>query len=478
MSINQNKEFKPLIVAFCCNWCSYAGADLAGTSRLQYPAEVKIIKVPCSCRVNPLFVLRAFQRGADGVIICGCHPGDCHYSTGNYYTRRRITLLYSMLDFIGIERGRTRLEWVSAAEGAKFAKTMNSFVEEVHSLGVNTRLSDFRVKDTNFGEFEKLVEEYSHELEADINTEIHETTQSGQILEKMKVRAKELMESGEVSRILGWNKGDFEENPEPAFFNTPQELDNLVYNKFCSANLSRYMIETSKWDGKTLVFLKPCDTYSYNQLVKENLINPSKSFVIGVGCEGNVAIDEMEETGLLEKCLVCTKSEHMVFDELIGEDVRPRTTTDRDKRFKGVAELENLTPEERYNFWQSELSKCIRCNACRNACPSCNCKKCVFDNNNYDTAQKANATTFEEQMFHIIRSYHVAGRCTDCGECTRVCPQDIKLHLLNRKFIKDINELYGEFQAGEDIETVGPLTRYDIENDAEPSIVHERGQKQ
>ena len=80
----QMKEYKPLIVAFCCNWCSYAGADLAGNNRLSYPAEVKIIKVPCSCRVNPMFILRAFQRGADGVILCGCHPGDCHYTSGNY----------------------------------------------------------------------------------------------------------------------------------------------------------------------------------------------------------------------------------------------------------------------------------------------------------------------------------------------------------------------------------------------------------
>ena len=91
----QINEYKPLIVAFCCNWCSYAGADLAGNNRLDYPADVKIIRVPCSCRVNPMFILRAFQRGADGVIICGCHPGDCHYTSGNYYTRRRMSLLFS-----------------------------------------------------------------------------------------------------------------------------------------------------------------------------------------------------------------------------------------------------------------------------------------------------------------------------------------------------------------------------------------------
>lgn len=142
----QVNEYKPLIVAFCCNWCSYAGADLAGNNRLSYPANVKIIRVPCSCRVNPMFILRAFQRGADGVILCGCHPGDCHYTTGNYYTRRRMSLLFSMLDYLGIERARTRVEWVSAAEGAKFAQTMSDFAQSVAALGENKRLEDLRCK--------------------------------------------------------------------------------------------------------------------------------------------------------------------------------------------------------------------------------------------------------------------------------------------------------------------------------------------
>ena len=137
----------PNIVAFCCNWCSYAGADLAGSSRLSYPANVKIIRVPCSCRVNPMFVLKAFQRGADGVILCGCHPGDCHYVTGNYYTRRRMALLLSFLNYLGIEKERTRVEWVSAAEGARFSAVMNDFVKTVAALGENKRLTDLRCKE-------------------------------------------------------------------------------------------------------------------------------------------------------------------------------------------------------------------------------------------------------------------------------------------------------------------------------------------
>lgn len=155
MSITEAKEAKtatnevdvdkkPLIVAFCCNWCSYAGADLAGTSRLNYPADIKIIRVPCSCRVNPLFLLRAFQRGADGVIIAGCHPGDCHYTSGNYFARRRMSLLFGMLDYLGIERERTRVEWISAAEGSKFAATMNEFAQQIAALGKKNDLGELR----------------------------------------------------------------------------------------------------------------------------------------------------------------------------------------------------------------------------------------------------------------------------------------------------------------------------------------------
>ncbi len=142
----EKEEFKPLIVAFCCNWCSYAGADLAGTSRLNYPANVKIIRVPCSCRVNTNFIIRAFQKGADGVVIAGCHPGDCHYSTGNYYTRRRFSVFINLLEYVGIEKERFKIDWISAAEANKFATVMNEVLENVHRLGPNKKLRDGRWK--------------------------------------------------------------------------------------------------------------------------------------------------------------------------------------------------------------------------------------------------------------------------------------------------------------------------------------------
>jgi len=119
---------KPKIVAFLCNWCSYAGADLAGSSRLDYPANVRVIRVPCSGRIDPLFVLKALAQGADAVLVSGCHPGDCHYAKGNYYARRRLRLLVEMLDFLGVERSRYRFEWISAAEGKEFAHVIGEMV--------------------------------------------------------------------------------------------------------------------------------------------------------------------------------------------------------------------------------------------------------------------------------------------------------------------------------------------------------------
>lgn len=319
-------------------------------------------------------------------------------------------------------------------------------------------------------------------------------------------RAKELLADGTVVRVLGWRIGDLPYNPEPSYFETAEDLEaNFVYNGFCGANLSKYMIEGSKLEGKTLVFLKPCDTYSFNQLIKENRVDREKAYIIGIGCKGKLDVEKIKAQGvkgilnirgaeydgpadtltaetlygektvpykdaMLERCHVCKGKDHMVYDELLGEST---DTKDAD-RFAEVEKIEAMSPEEKFAYFQSELSKCIRCNACRNVCPACSCRKCVFDSTKFDSAQKANVDSFEEKMFHIIRAFHVAGRCTDCGECSRVCPQGIPLHLFNRKFIKDIDNFYGEYQAGEDAVSPMPLTSYTTE-DVEPSIVGERG---
>jgi len=133
-------DWQPKIVAFLCNWCSYAGADLAGVSRIQYPPNVRVVRVPCSGRVNPLFVLKSLENGFDGVLVSGCHPGDCHYISGNYIARRKFAILKAALEFIGVEPGRVQFAWVSAGEGEKFAQVVARVTDDVKKLGPAKRL--------------------------------------------------------------------------------------------------------------------------------------------------------------------------------------------------------------------------------------------------------------------------------------------------------------------------------------------------
>ena len=128
-------DFEPRIVGFLCRWCSYPGADLAGTSRIRYSPSLRIIRVPCSGRADPLLVLKAFQDGADGVMVLGCHPADCHYVEGNYHARRRYALMHRLLEYMGIEKDRLLVEWVSAAEGGRFAQMTTEFTNQVKELG-------------------------------------------------------------------------------------------------------------------------------------------------------------------------------------------------------------------------------------------------------------------------------------------------------------------------------------------------------
>lgn len=319
--------------------------------------------------------------------------------------------------------------------------------------------------------------------------------------ERLIKKALELLENGTVDRVLGWRTGEFFYDLTPAVFTSKEEIEkDFVYGPFCGANLSKYLIAESRKGGKVAVFLKPCDSYSFTQLLKEHRIWKDNVYAVGVQCEGMCNPEKLRIAGfdgmlgakaegdtlkvetlygeksakreemLLERCKVCKSKRIVTYDELIGEQGEEIES----ERFDEVAKLEAMTPEERFEFWRGELSRCIRCNACRNVCPACSCEKCVFDNADSGVRNKAAADSFEENMFHIIRAFHVASRCTDCGECSRVCPQNIPLHLLNRKFIKDINELYGQYQAGADLETKPALMNFTLD-DCEPSIVHERG---
>lgn len=314
-------------------------------------------------------------------------------------------------------------------------------------------------------------------------------------------KACELLENGTVNRVLGWKRGEFDYDVTPAVFHSAEELNKeFVYNDFCGANFSKYLVKECGAEGKVLVFLKPCDSYSFNQLLTEHRFDREKVYAVGIGCSGMVDVSKVKaaadgiasikcENGqvivdtlydgtvtlntadvLAERCVNCKSRKCVAYDELLGDNGEVIDS----HRFDEVEKIERMTPDERFAFWQNELSRCIRCNACRDVCPACTCEKCVFDNPASGVQNKAAANEFEEKMFHIIRAFHVAGRCTDCGECSRVCPQHIPLHLLNRKFIKDINAFYGDYQAGAEVGSRAPIVNYTVD-DLEPGEAVERG---
>lgn len=136
-----DKKWQPKIIVFLCNWCSYAAADLAGVGRMQYPSNVRIIRIPCTGRMSPKFILSALRSGADGILVSGCHPGDCHYLSGNLMARRRFILFKRLLEYIGIEEDRLHLSWISAAEGERFAEVIKEVTESVRALGPSQRLN-------------------------------------------------------------------------------------------------------------------------------------------------------------------------------------------------------------------------------------------------------------------------------------------------------------------------------------------------
>jgi formate dehydrogenase subunit beta len=321
------------------------------------------------------------------------------------------------------------------------------------------------------------------------------------IMEQVQKKAAELLQAGTVDQVVAWRRGQFFYDNAPGIFTKATGCADLVYDEFCPANLSKYLMEATKKKLKTAVFLKPCDTYGVNQLLKDNRIDRKYFIALGTPCSGMLDIKKIRAKGitgitkvtaegdtvhvesvygnqdlpkadvLLDKCHMCKGNAYMIADEEIGEKLpTPKPNPDA---FAAVKKIESMSPAERFKFWQHELSKCIRCNACRDVCPACSCEQCIFDNPAAPVAGKAYADPVEEDLFHIIRAFHVAGRCVGCGECARVCPQGIKLGLLNMKFMKDINTYYGTFQAGADATTPAPQVTFKPE-DVEPSVVERK----
>jgi ferredoxin len=287
--------------------------------------------------------------------------------------------------------------------------------------------------------------------------------------EKLQEIAKKLLSEEKVGVVIGYaSQGADPNRTTPIFARQPSDAGKLVWNPLCVNNLSVYLTKKKpeiQGLGKPAIVAKGCDTRAILGLVKEFQLKREDVVIIGVSCEGVVKDFEywngsLTEENIAQKCLYCKVRTPITYDYLVGQEIPP---VDEDDGFSDVRELESRSVDERRSFWREQFQKCIRCYACRQVCPFCYCEKCIADK----TMPRWIESSGHERgnfAWNIIRAMHLAGRCIACDECTRACPADIPLNLLNREVEKEIKEKFG-YVAGMDTETEPPLRTYSEEDD-------------
>ncbi len=487
MPVLNGKELR--IIGFLCNWCSYGGADTAGVGRFTQPTDLRIIRVPCSGRIDPLFIMKALLSGADGVLVSGCHPRDCHYAQGNFYARRRLEVLARFLPAMGIDPGRFHYTWVSASEGQRWQKVVSGFTERIHALGpapsYDAIEAPSNIPSTNGnGSFAGLP--------------------SSPANGEYDLRLWELKESIEGSLsdldvVIGWQPGFDPLHNTPFFMHSQEDLEKFVWGPLNVHNLATYLPVLR--NKKVGVVVKGCDSRSVVELLQENLIDRERLVVFSMPCTG--VVDHSKIGRILEgkgvsparvegsafsggnmtvavsgqqhvlpmadiaadKCLSCQYPNALIADHLVGEPLAPAAPAESSN---GAAS--SIDPAERAAFWRYHMDRCIRCHACRNACPMCVCRDhCVAQSRSPHWISQED-TVSEKLMFQATHALHLAGRCTECGECQRACPMGIPVLDLKRHMNKVIQELF-EYRAGTDPEAVPPLLSFQ----AEEKNIHERG---
>jgi len=281
----------------------------------------------------------------------------------------------------------------------------------------------------------------------------------------MREKAKELLEKGVVERVIGWEKGMFFYSTTPVVIDKPEETEKLVWDDFAINNLAIYLLDKQNKEKKVALFVKGCDSRGVVRMIQDNQVKRENLYLIGVPCPGlkdpkTAARGYYKDAGQVpraKKCQECLHPNPVLYDEMLSSPVEEPPQKDR---FAEVKELEKKSADEKYAYWKEQADKCLRCFACRNICPACSCPECLFDCSKPRWLDKE-VSTVQNQFFHMIRVWHVADRCIECGECERVCPAGLPLMQLNRKLIKDINELFGPYEAGMDLEQRPPLTQYD-----------------
>ena len=475
MPVLNGKELR--IVGFLCNWCSYGGADTAGTARAGQPTDLRIIRVPCSGRIDPLFIVKALLNGADGVLVSGCHPRDCHYAAGNFYARRRLEVLKQFLPVLGIDDRRFEYTWVSASEGQRWQHVVQTFTKRIHDLGPAPKLEDpeplLKVVDMALTSLRPL------------------GTGQKNKLDELKAAIKAKLPELEV--VIGWQQGYDAARTVPLFMRTPEDVDKLVWGPF---NVNNPAVYLPQYKGKKVgIVVKGCDAKSVVELLQENLINREDVTIFAMPCEGTLdmarvnqelgrytTIDKVEydEAGVTitadgkehrfcmndfaqGKCYGCTMPTAVLSDTLIGTptEVKPGPYTPPE-----LALLDSMSLDERLAFWRGQMERCIRCYACR----MCVCRDyCIAESREPHWISQEDSTR-DKLFFQTIHAMHLAGRCTGCGECQRACPVGIPILALRQQIARAVGQLFDGYKSGVDPEAVPPLLGYEVEE----KNIHER----
>ena len=273
----------------------------------------------------------------------------------------------------------------------------------------------------------------------------------------LREKARSLLVDGKVGCFIGWGATRFPDRTTPKFVTKPEDAAQLVYNEHCLNTLAKYTIDFQYGTEVVGLAARGCEARAINRLITDGRLSRDKVYIVGIPCEG------MKEDGkTAAKCESCRHRNPVIHDELLGQPVAEQQNP---PRFEQVLEMEGKSNDERYAYWQKQYAKCIRCYACRNACPACNCMVCYTDQ--YRTGWMGKqANTLENSMFGLTRAYHIGDRCIECGECERVCPMDLPLMKVNRKLVKDVDALFGSGETGlstEEVHALGCYSKEDLE---------------
>jgi len=273
-----------------------------------------------------------------------------------------------------------------------------------------------------------------------------------EIERRLRERARALLSSGEISYLIGWEAARGQDRTRPVFIRRPEDADRLVWNRGCVNSTAKYLLHDRWPEGRIGICVRGCDSRAVNRLLADGQIARENLYILGIPCSG---VDN-------QICARCTHPNPLVYDELLGDPVEASPS---EGRFDAVRKMEQMTEAERRAFWEAQFTKCIRCYACRNVCPACNCRECYADQ--YRTGWQGKQMNLTENMVYgLTRAYHVGDRCIECGECERVCPMDIPIMLQTGKMLESCGTMLGPYECGLAPDEVPALGAYNL-NDAD-----------